>query len=108
MEIEAKYAVTGTLSPQMLDALDLAPYTLRPGEDLQPHDILLDTPARAISGCRHSLRVRDENGHKILTLKGPGMVNGSIHQREELEAPLPEGKSDVELYDYTTWPSQIA
>jgi inorganic triphosphatase YgiF len=108
MEIEAKYAVTGSLSPQTLDALDLAPYTLRPGEDLEHHDIVLDTPERAITGSRHSLRVRDENGRKILTLKGPGRVNGSVHQREELEAPLPEGESEDELYDYTTWPSAIA
>lgn len=111
MEIEAKYAIIGPVSPETLDQLDLAPYTLRPGEDLEHHDILLDTPERTITGSRHSLRVRDENGHKILTLKGPGTVKGSIHQREELEAPLPEapaGEFDGEHYDYTAWPSEIA
>ncbi len=108
MEIEAKYKITGPLSPADVDQLDLAPYIVRPGADLKHHDIMLDTVERAITGSRHALRLRDENGKKILTLKGPGTVKGSVHERQEIEAPLPAGRSDGELLDYTAWPHALA
>src|SRR5262249_47417964 len=71
-------------------------------------DITLDTAERAITGSRHALRLRDENGKKILTLKGPGTVNAGVHERQEIEAPLPEGLADGEMLDYTMWPHPLA
>lgn len=114
MEIEAKYKITGPLDPEMISALDLAPYSLRQGQRHAHHDLLLDTPERAITGTHHSLRLRDENGAKILTFKGPGEVEGSVHRREEVEAPLPtNGAAEVtanraQVYDYSTWPKNVA
>lgn len=119
MEIEAKYKITGTLDPATISALDLTPYAVRAGEQLAHHDIMLDTPERAITGSRHSLRLRDENGTTILTFKGPDTVEGSIHRREEIEARLPASGTDANgapatgrsaggAYDYRTWPKKLA
>ena len=114
MEIEAKYKIMGSIDPKTISALDLAPYTLRQGQRLAHHDLLLDTPERAITGSHHSLRLRDENGAKILTFKGPGTVEGSIHRREEVEAPLPANGTvetpggDAAFFDYSAWPKKVA
>jgi CHAD domain-containing protein len=108
MEIEAKYAITGPLDPEKLTALDLTPYALRSGADVRHHDLVLDTPDRAVTGSGHALRLRDESGSLILTLKGPGQVNGSIHRREEIEAPLPGPGDDGGNFDYHHWPAVIA
>lgn len=119
MEIEAKYKIMGPLDPAIMTTLDLAPYTLRPAERLAHHDIVLDTPERTISGSRHSLRLRTENGTTILTFKGPSAVEGSIHRREEIEARLPKNGSAANgaadtgydakaTYDYRTWPKKVA
>lgn len=123
MEIESKYKVIGPLDPAAVSRLDLAPYALRPGEQLAHHDVLLDTPERAITRSRHALRLRNENGATILTFKGPAAVEGSVHSREEVEARLKTNSKangnvgnevtaltngERETYDYHTWPKKIA
>ena len=106
MEIEAKYAITGPLEPVDLEALDLAPYSLRAGAVREQHDVILDTAERAITGSRHGLRLRQVEGNVLATLKGGGQVADGIHEREELEVALPAGLSD-KLYDPAQWPSPI-
>jgi inorganic triphosphatase YgiF len=110
-EVEAKYAITGSLDLETLSALDLSPYALRAGEDGEHHDLLLDTSTRAITGGGYALRLREEGDHTILTLKGPGHVSGSVHRREEIEALLLEdapGHGSNGRFEYSHWPSVIA
>src|SRR5689334_9282044 len=88
MEIEAKYRVVAPLEPSTVDGLDLAPYALRPDAEHTLEDVLLDSPARAITSAGNSLRVRRDGARTLLTFKGAGRVDGAVHAREELESGL--------------------
>jgi triphosphatase len=111
MEIEAKYRITGNLTSKRITSFDMQPYLLRPDEDARHHDTLLDTHDRAITGSGYALRLREVDGRRILTLKGPPQGDGAFHQREELEAdlddalPEPRGKRKSSRAD---WPEPIA
>jgi triphosphatase len=114
MEIEAKYRITRLITADALDELDLAPYTLRTDQDLQHHDLVLDSPERALSNRSCGLRLRQVNGKRILTFKGPNSVNGAVHRHEELEAilPPPGAANDPDdlnrAFDVSDWPAEIA
>ncbi len=96
MEIEAKYALTGPLTPADLEAVDLHLYRLHPAGDERHHDVLLDTATRALTSHGHMLRMRHlDDGRVIATYKGPTSRSGAIHEREEIEALLPEGGMDA-------------
>lgn len=104
MEIEAKYAILGPLNPNILITVNLGPYELRPEGESHHHDVLLDTPARAITSGGHTLRIRYSDDQAVLTVKGPNHGTGGVHEREEIEASLPEHTG----YDYHGWPEAIA
>ncbi len=105
MEIEAKYALTRPLEPSDLEAVDLHLYRLRQSGDERHHDVLLDTPAHALTSRRHALRLRRfADGRVVATLKGSNAGSGAIHEREEIEAPLPDGTADV----HPRFPPEIA
>src|SRR5260221_4684585 len=96
MEIEAKYALTGPLTPADLEAVDLHLYRLHPAGDERHHDVLLDTATRALTSHGHMLRMRHlDDGRVIATYKGPTSRSCAIHEREEIEALLPEGGMDA-------------
>lgn len=103
MEVEAKFAITGALEPKRIDALALTSYTARAAGVEQHHDILLDTPSRAITSAMRALRIRTIGEKHTLTLKGPNQGAEGVHEREEVEAPLPDPIS----YDPHDWPSEI-
>lgn len=103
MEVEAKFAITGALEPAQIQALELAPYTLRDAGVERHSDALLDTPSRAITGSQRALRIRTIGERRILTLKGPNQGAEGVHEREELEEPLTGGLS----YDPRDWPREI-
>ncbi len=88
MEIEAKYRLIGETAAEEFDAIDLSPYRLQPDQELSLDDTIFDTPDRVITSAGHALRVRHEGAHTLLTLKGPGTVEGAVHRREELESEL--------------------
>ena len=104
MEVEAKFAITGTLSPASIEELDIRPYVLRSASGADHVDTLLDTPDRRITGHMRALRVRASDSGLTLTLKGPNTGAGGIHARQEWEAPL---KPPLCL-DPTSWPEPIA
>lgn len=104
MEVEAKFAITGTLSSTNIEDLDIRPYSLH-AANIEDHvDTLLDTPDRRITGQMHALRVRANASGLTLTLKGPNTGEGEIHARQEWEAELTPPLS----LDPKSWPDPIA
>src|SRR5260370_3183094 len=104
MESAAKYARLGPLNPAALTSLDLGPYHLFPDGETHHQDVLLDTPAYAITSDGHTLRQRHSDGRVLLTYKGPNLGTDGVHEREEIEVPL-EGPTST---DYHRWPHEIA
>lgn len=87
-ETEAKYHLSSPLSPTALADLRLAPYTLRLQKEERQRDSLLDTADHTLYHLGYALRVRRIQRQLVVTLKRPGAVSGSVHIREELEAPV--------------------
>jgi inorganic triphosphatase YgiF len=87
MEIEAKLALSAPTDSEHIEALDWTPYQLGPGHQIQQHDTFFDTPDLALSRTRHAVRLRQGGTTPVVTLKGPGKVEGGVHEREELELP---------------------
>src|SRR5262249_11886060 len=104
MEIEAKYAILGPLNPAVLTALDLSPYAVHPDGEQHHQDVVLDTPAHTITSSGQALRLRQCEGQVTLTYKGPNTGADGVHEREEVEATLPEPVG----FDPHTWPRQVA
>ena len=48
-----------------------------------------DTPEGFLRSCRYALRIRNENGNFLLTVKGPRLSSGDLVVRNEIECPLP-------------------
>ncbi len=104
MEIEAKFAVTGSLSPEQITALDLSPYHLEDCGVERHEDAVLDTPARDLTTARQALRIRRTPDATLMTLKGPANREGAVFARDEIEAPVSDGAAT----DPALWPSAIA
>ena len=104
MEIEAKFAVTGPLSPDQINALDLGPYHLEDCGVERHDDVVLDTPSRDLTAAHQTLRIRRTPDATLMTLKGPTTREGVVFARDEIEAPVPEGAAT----DLTLWPDAIA
>ncbi len=94
MEIEAKYRAVKRIKAGQVEAVDLGPYTLGPRIKHNLRDTLLDTDDLAISLQQYALRVRRDGALSFVTLKGPAIVEGGTHKREEWEVLVvggPEG-----------------
>src|SRR5262249_44661476 len=104
MEIEAKYAIRGPLNPAVLTTLDLSPYAVHPDGEQHHQDVVLDTSAHTITSSGLALRLRQCEGQVTLTYKGPNTGADGVHEREEVEATLPEPVG----YDPQTWPREGA
>lgn len=105
VEIEAKYAILGPLSPTALSTLDLDPYVLLPEGERRHQDVVLDTPGRAITSAGNALRLRHTEDRVILTYKGPNIGSDSVREREEIERVLDGDRADA--YDPRHWPVDI-
>lgn len=105
MEIEAKYAILGPLSPAALSTLDVDPYLLVPEGERRHHDVVLDTPDRAITSAGNVLRMRHVDDHVILTYKGPNIGSNGVREREEIERTLAADLADG--YNPRRWPEEI-
>jgi inorganic triphosphatase YgiF len=100
MEVEAKLTLSAPTEAAQIEALDWTPYQLGTGHAVQQHDTFFDTPDLALSKTRHAVRLRQGGTTSVVTLKGPGKVEGGVHEREELELPT-TGNALEE------WPSAI-
>lgn len=114
MEVEAKYALDAALPAERLEAVDLRPYSLERSVTHDLRDVLLDTPTRDIERAGAALRIRQDNGRTLMTLKraaspasgeaGAGDGDGAIQRREEIELPL-AGEGGLAVAE---WPELIA
>ncbi len=100
MEIEAKLTLNAPTDAAQIEALDWTPYQLGTGHEVQQHDTFFDTPELALSRTRHAVRLRQGGTTTVVTLKGPGKVEGGVHEREELELPTAGNTPEQ-------WPSAI-
>jgi CHAD domain-containing protein len=102
MEIEAKYRIVAALGPAALEQVDLAPYRLVYGGEHALHDEVVDTAARALTGGGFALRRRRDGARLLITLKGPGEVDGAVHRREEIEV-----EADADALARGEWPEPV-
>ena len=104
MEIEQKFRVD---DPRIFDALRelqiLGDYALQaePAPE-QQRNIYFDTPDGRLRAAQYGLRIRELEGRRIVTLKGPGAVHDGRHEREEYEVEI--GDDDRP----TSWPASPA
>ncbi|NJN66042.1 MAG: CYTH domain-containing protein [Chloroflexaceae bacterium] len=99
MEIEAKFRIGDPQVFPLLLALDrLGPYVLRPApQHEEQRNTYYDTPDGCLRRARYGLRTREVQGRVIVTLKGPGQVQGGVHERAEWEAEVADP-------DPSAWP----
>ena len=106
-EREHKFRVSGDFPGvrQLTEQYAALGVTLRPRGSRTQRDVYYDTPSLTLSHAGVALRVRhlkDQDGEQTLaTYKGAGVVNGSLHTREELELPC-HNFSDGDF-----WPPEI-
>ena len=62
-------------------------FDLLAGAPRQIHDVHLDSEGGALAAARVTLRVREQDGRPLLTLKADARRTGMASQRLELEAP---------------------
>lgn len=92
MEIEAKFTVPDrTIFDRLLKVETLAGCGLSPARLKRLHDQYLDTAGGGFLAGGFACRLRvDGDGGRLVTLKSLTPAQGLLHEREELEARLPE------------------
>lgn len=63
-----------------------------PAQRLEQVNTYLDTPDRAVAGGRGMVRLRSENGERVLTFKRGVRVEGGYFEAREVEVPLGEAE----------------
>ena len=76
LELEFKYALTGP--GQLEELLQELEKAFGPWEAVEMETVYYDTPDQALAARHWTLRVRQENGRPVLTVKtpGPGRARG--------------------------------
>jgi CHAD domain-containing protein len=106
-EVEAKFTVTDPEAVQELAALDVLSDALWLHHDrlVEISDTYYDTPDYGLLRSGVVLRVRQTQDGRLVTLKGLKRFGlGVIHDRLEIEAPIPTGAPRL---DPTAWPAGI-
>ncbi len=68
------------------------------------HNQYFDTPDRLLAAHRVALRIREQDGRFIQTLKTRGSSQGGLHQRNEWEWDLQSATLDYTLLAEAEWP----
>lgn len=67
------------------------------------YNVYYDTPEFYLQRTRMALRLRRDAGQWLQTLKGGGQVMGGLHQRDEWELAVSEGRLDFSGLDEAVW-----
>lgn len=90
MEIEAKLGIPDEETfRRLLDATELARFSLGVVSVTRLHDRYLDTAGGVILAAGYACRMRREGERYLVTLKGVGEASGAIHRRLEYKVELP-------------------
>ncbi len=104
MEIEAKFTLTSEAFDRLLEAGQIAEYTIAEGKTKRVRDTYLDTPQQRILAAGYACRRRTAEGQDglLITLKGLGGRDGAVHRREEFEFTVGEDQPPGR------WPPSVA
>lgn len=100
MEVEAKWTLATSVTPNEIETLPWSPYTLAQPKTIDQHDTFFDTADQALYQSKHVVRVRRANDDLFVTLKGPGTIARGVHSRPEWEVP-------TSSEDPQHWPNEI-
>ncbi len=90
MEVEAKYSIVDEATFRcLLETSSLAGFTVEGLAVAELYDRYLDTAEGDLQAGGFACRLRQENTHYVVTLKGLGAVSDAIHHRIEYEVDLP-------------------
>lgn len=64
------------------------------GSPLLQTNYFFDAPEAFLRYHRYALRIRNENGRFLLTVKGPRLSSGDLVVRNEIECPLPSALAE--------------
>ncbi len=101
MEIEAKYTASEAQYTDLLEIYALGEYGLKDAGEQILTDHYMDTPQHDIKKGGYACRMREKGGEWLLSVKGLGGVEGSIHQREEYEMGIQRDTSPDQWPDGT-------
>ena len=99
LEIEAKYTASEAQFADILKITKLGEYKLQEMEEQVLTDHYMDTSEGDIRNGGYACRLREKHGQLILTVKGMGSAEGSIHKREEYEAKIQKETSPEQWPD---------
>jgi triphosphatase len=89
MEIEAKFIILDTQTYLDLQKMDCLGYFSIAGARVENmRDTYLDTQDRRLFRSGYACRQREQDGYAVIALKSLHGVQGNIHRREEIDAPL--------------------
>lgn len=118
LEQEMKLVVTSEHPLQIAELEWLRPYFFEQPVTQHLVSTYFDTPQLNLIAQGVGLRLRNENGSWLQTVKATGQVKDGFHQREEWEQPLNSPQFDLELlkqtplqamiYDSEVWPALTA
>jgi triphosphatase len=106
-EIELKLNIDPQQAPDLL-RLPLLAETCEQGGRTPLHNQYFDTPDRLLAAHRVALRIREQGGRYIQTLKTRGSSQGGLHQRNEWEWDLKSAALDYSLLAQAQWPAALA
>lgn len=100
-ELELKFTTDSPLPETGQITAVLEPLGLSLGEVRKDYvkDRYFDDPRANLTRAGLALRRRMKSGQMLATLKTRGTVEGSVHDREEIELPLPERGWPQEITD---------
>ena len=104
MEIEAKFIIQDTQTYRDLQIMEhLGVFAISAARVVDMRDTYLDTPDRQLLRSGYACRQREQDGCAVISLKSLHGVEGAIHRREEIEAPLARIEIPPEQ-----WPDSVA
>mgnify|MGYP000478988584 CR=1 FL=1 len=104
MEVEAKFIIQDTQTYHNLQVMDrLGYFSITAPRVKAMRDTYLDTPDRRLLRSGYACRQREQDGYAVIALKSLHGVEGNVHRREEVEAPLARVEMPPEQ-----WPDSTA
>ena len=99
VETELKFALAARSAPGILHHPIVERAAIGPARAERLSNIYYDTPQRDLSRAGVALRLRRTDGGWVQTVKWAGSALGGLHQRAELETPVPAEQLDLATLD---------